>query len=356
MIHGVEQAAAQTHGGAKTDGGDDVADLRNGVERQKALEVMLCQRHGHAHEHGHAAQQHQQALHRGNIHGPEDHIGQTDHGIDTGLVDHTGEQHGHGGGRRRIGIGRGGMEGHNVALDAETGKEQAEGQHGGGGQALITGQDGGDLCHVQRMALGVDQNHARQHEGRTGRAHHQILEGGLQRAGGPVAERGQRHGGEGHDLDHDKHIEQIAREHQTQYGAGEHQVQGIVAVQIVVPLHIAQGIPAGKQRGEGHQQRKEQVQRIDLVADTDGVALHRLPVAHPVGDDLAVEHDGLNEVENQAEGDDRSGHGNDPAQILAARTEDDHQEGRQKQGHDRDDGKMYVTHPFSLLTSVESMV
>ena len=206
--------------------------------------------------------------------------------------------------------------------------------------------------HVQGVALGVEQGHARQGQGGADRAHNQVLEGGLQSPRLPVAESGERHSGEGHDLHHDEQVEDVTREGQTQDSAGEHQEQGVIVAEVMVTLHVAQGIDEAQQEGEGDQQPEEQAQGVDLVADADGIAADRFPAAHPVGDHLSVDHDGLDEQNDQHE---RAAGGNQRDQIaheLVPGAEDLYQEGPEEQAHDRDHGKMVVSnHPRSLLIS-----
>ncbi len=350
VVHGVEQAARQAQRRAQAGGRDHIADLGDGVEGQQTLEIMLRQRHGNAHEHGHRADDGQQGLHRGGIHGAEDDVKQTDHAVDAGLVHHTGEHHGDGGGSHGVGIGGRGVEGNQIGLHAEAGHQHAQRQRGGGGMG--GGKDGGKLRHVQRVALGIEQGDAEQGEGGAHGADDQIFEAGFQSALLLAAEGGQGHAGEGHDLDHDEHIEDIAGEHKTQHRAGEHQIQGVVVAQMMVPLHVLQRIDAGEQEGGDHQQSEEQVQLVDLIADADGIAVDRLPVAHPVGDHLAVDHDGLDQSDDLRKGDGCGANGQDVPDGLVLGAEDLHKERAQKQAHDGHRGEMFITnHPRSLLIS-----
>ena len=100
------------------------------------------------------------------------------------------------------------------------------------------GDDGGQLGQVQGVGLLVEQDGARQDAGGADAAHHQVLEGGLQGAGDPVAEGGEGHGGEGQDLHHDEHVEEVAGEDQAHDAAGQHQEQGVILGLVVILAHV----------------------------------------------------------------------------------------------------------------------
>ena len=187
------------------------------------------------------------------------------------------------------------------------------------------------------MYLGIDHDGAGQDHGGADGAHRQILEGRFQRAFGPVAEGGQGHGGEGHDLHHDEDVEQVAGEHQAQHAAGQHQEQGVVFVLGVVAADVLEGIDGGQQHREGDQQSEEEGERVHLDADADGVARLGGAAAQPVADDAAVDHDGLDQDAHHDEGDRGRQQHQEMPDRLAVMSQQRGEEGAQEIGHDRED-------------------
>ena len=138
------------------------------------------------------------------------------------------------------------------------------------------------------MRLGVEQHDARKDERRADGADDKVLERRFERALLLAAEGRQTDRAEGHNLDHDVHIEDVARQHHAENAAGGHQKQGVILHLVRVMLDI---IDAVQTRGEGRdadKQTEEQAERIDLKRDADGVASGDAAAAHPVGDYLAV--------------------------------------------------------------------
>ena len=152
------------------------------------------------------------------------------------------------------------------------------------------------------MQLVVEDGDTHQDSSGTQGADGQILECAFDRAFIVVPECGQRHGGEGHDLDHDEDVEQVARENQTQHGAGEHEEQAEVVGLAVIVCHIGEGIDAGGKDGDGDDEAEEQAQCVHFDADTDGPAGHRFPIAQPISDDFAIDQDRLDEQEHEHHG------------------------------------------------------
>lgn len=142
-----------------------------------------------------------------------------------------------------------GVGGEDERLGAEADEQQAEGHHQDGGVALFR-QHGRDLSQVQGVQLVVEDGNPHQDSSGTQGADGQILERTFDGAFIVVPECGQRHGGEGHDLDHDEDVEQVAREHQTQHGAGEHEEQAEIVGLAVIVCHIGEGIDAGGKHGD----------------------------------------------------------------------------------------------------------
>ena len=128
VVHGVVEAGGGAQRRGQAHRRQHVADLGDGVEGQQALEVMLGQGHGDAHEHAHRAQEHQPELHGAQVHGLEQEVGQTDDAVDAALGEHAGDQHRDGRGSRAVGVRRQGMEGHDEGLGAEADEQQREGQ------------------------------------------------------------------------------------------------------------------------------------------------------------------------------------------------------------------------------------
>ena len=360
VVHGMVQSGRHAQGGAQANSGEHIADLGDAVEGQQALEVMLGQRHGNTDEHAERADKHQQKLHGAQVHGLEQEIGQPDDAVDTGLGQHAGDHHGDGSGSRAVGVRRQGVEGHDEGLGAEAHEQQGEGHLGGGVQ--VAGNHLGQLGQVQGMGLGIEHGSAHQDAGGADAAHHQVLEGSFQRALGGVAESGERHGREGQDLHHDEHIEQVAGQDQTHHAAAQHQKQGVILPLVIVMTHILDGVHAGDEDRDRHQQGEEQAEGVHLQGDADGVAAGGDTAAHPVGNDLPVPHDGLDQGQDEGQGGGNAQQGQDvPGRAVAAENND--KESAQKQHHDGINGEVLIaegienrTHPRSLLISLVSVV
>ena len=202
------------------------------------------------------------------------------------------------------------------------------------------------------MELGVEHGDAHQQRGGAQGAHHQVLQRTLQGALIGVAEGGEGHGGEGHDLHHDEDIEQVAGEHQTQHRAGEHEEQGVVVHQAVVMVHVGEGVDAGDKDGHGDDEAEEQAQGVHLQADAEGPALHRLPVAQPVGDDLSVQQHRLDQGQHHSQG---GGHRHQHHAVAGQGAAPAHQggdEGAHEEDHNGQDGEVVqkgIHQPFNLL-------
>ena len=190
------------------------------------------------------------------------------------------------------------MEGEHERLGAEAHKQQAEGQQRQGFAGVFR-QERRNLCQVQSVQLAVQDGGAGQNRDGAQSAHGQVLKRTLNGTLVVVPEGGQGHGAEGHDLNHNVHVEQVAAEDQTQHGAGEHQEQGEIGCQAVIFLHVGESIDAGGKHGHGNHQAEEQAQRIYFDADADCPAGHRFPVAQPVGDNFAVDHNRLNQSQHE---------------------------------------------------------
>ena len=173
-----------------------------------------------------------------------------------------------------------------------------------------------------------------------------------------AAEGSQCNGCEGHDLDHNEHVEHVTGANQTQNGTGEHQEESVVVTQVMVAFHVAYGEDGTQQEGGNNHDREEQVQLVDLVADTDGIAANRCPVTHPVADDLAAEEDRFDQAVNE-DGCDGSGRNSDGvANGFVVCAEDLNEEGAQEQQHDCHYRKVNVRnhYPCSPLTSSAFLV
>ena len=123
-------------------------------------------------------------------------------------------------------------------------------------------------------------------------------------------------------------------------------------------LHILQRVYAGDKDRRGDQQPEEEADLVDLHRDADGVAAGHRAVAHPVADDLVIEHDGLDEHDHAAKSDRSGEEGDEVAQELRLPHEDD-QERAEEQRHHRVDREVLITqetHPLSLLISLVSIV
>ena len=266
-----------------------------------------------------------------------------------------------------MGIRRQRMEGHDEGLGGEADVQQREGHDGGG--VHVAGDQVGELGEVQGVGLGVEHDGAGEDRRGAHAAHDQVLERRLQRAVDLRAEGRQRHRREGEDLDHDEHVEDIAREDEAEHAAAEQAVEHIILADVVVMRHVADGVDAGDKDRGGDQQGEEQAQGVNLQGDADGVAPRDASRAHPVGNDLAVQHDGFDqhdeEEQAQACGDqcDPGSHAGGVLRILRglAAAGGNH-EGAEEQHHDRVDREVVVihhihqVHPLSLLISLVSSV
>ena len=119
--------------------------------------------------------------------------------------------------------------------------------------------------------------------------------------------------------------------------------------------HIAEGIEHGDENRRRDQQAEEQAQRVHFQGDANGIAAGGNTVAHPVGDDVRAQHDGLDQRGQQAERRRRSQKAEDVAQG-AVFAEDDNQERAEEIRHNRTDREVLDTHPLSLLICVVSVV
>ena len=309
------------------------------MEGQQALEVVLGQGHGHADEHAHAAEEHQHELDSAQIHALEQEVGKADDAIDTGLGQNAGDQHRDGRGSRAVGVRRQGVEGHDKGLGGKANEQQGKGHLGGVVQ--VAGDQGGELGEVQGMYLGVEHDGADQDTGGADATHYQIFERRFQRAGGGISEGSQGHGREGQDLHHDEHVEDISGEDKAHNTAGQHKKQGVILPDIVVMAHILHGVHAGDKYGGGHKQAEEQAQRIHLKGDTDGVAAGGHSAAQPIGDDLAVHHDGLNERDQQSQRDgDRQKRDGISEGLVSS--QHNNQESAKEKNHDGVYGEMLI--------------
>ena len=133
--------------------------------------------------------------------------------------------------------------------------------------------------------------------------------------------------------------------------------------------HVADGVDAGDKDRGGDQQGKEQAQGVNLQGDADGVAARNGSRAHPVGNDLSAQHDGLDQQDEEGQaqaGGDQGDPGPDAGGVLRilrglAAAGGNH-EGAEEQHHDRVDREVVVihhihqVHPLSLLISLVSSV
>ena len=316
VVHGVEQTGGHAQSGAQADDGDHIPHLGDGVEGQQPLKVVLVEGHGDAHEHGDDTHPGDKVLHEGLVHVLVQAVAQTDDAVHAALGQNARDHQRDGGGGHGVGVGRQGVEGEEEGLGAKAHKEEGEGDenHRGGGR----GQQGCNLRQVQGVKLGVEEGDANEHRGGAQRAHHQVLEGALQSTLVVVAEGGEGHGGEGHDLDHDEHVEEVPGQHQAQHGAGQHQKEGVVVDQGVVMAHVEEGVDAGDEHGHHHNEGEEQAQSVHFQAVAEGPAVYRLPVAQPVVDDLALQQHRLDEGENEHQGDEHGEKHHGVAHLGAA--------------------------------------
>ena len=207
VVHGVVEAGGDAQRGGKAGGRQDIADLGDGVEGQQTLEVVLGQGHRHADEHADRAEEDQPELDRAEVHDAEEDVGQTDDTVETALRQNTGDQHRYRSRSRTVGIRRQRMERDDEGLGAEADEEHRIGDDRRPVQ--VSGQERRQLCEVQGVGLGVQHDGAGQDAAGADAADHQVLERRFQRTVGGVAEGGERHRGEGQDLDHDEHVEEI---------------------------------------------------------------------------------------------------------------------------------------------------
>ena len=121
---------------------------------------------------------------------------------------------------------------------------------------------------------------------------------------------------------------------------------------------MLQRVHAGDEHGRGDQQAEEQADLVDLHRDADGVAAGHGAVAHPVADDLVIEHDGADEQDHAAKRD-RRGAERDQAPQEFVPAEEHDQERAEEQRHHRVDREVLIAqkaHPLSLLISLVSIV
>ena len=300
---------------------------------------MLGKGHRDADEHTDRADEDQHELDRAELHRLEQEVGQSQDGVDAALGQNARDQHRDGGRGRAVRVGGQGVERDDEGFRGEADVEQREGDERGG--VDVAGDDAGQLREVQRVGLGVEHDRAGQDAGRAHAADDQVLERRLQRAEGLVAERGERDGGKGQDLDHDEHVEEVAREHKAHNAAGEHQEQGVVFGDVVVMIHVLQRVHAGDEHRRCDEQAEEQADLVDLHRDADGIAAGHGAAAHPVADDLVVEHDGLNEQDHAAKRDRRRAERDQAAQELVPAEEHD-QERAEEQRHHRVDREVLI--------------
>ena len=367
VVHRVVETRGDAEGAGKTHSSQHIADLGDGVVGQQALKVMLGKGHRDADEHGDAADEHQHELHTPETHGLEQEIGKTHDAVDAGLREHAGDQHRNGRGGRAVGVRRQGVEGHDKGLGAEADVQKRKRELCG--VVHRAGDQTRQLREVQGVVLGVEQDDAGEDGGGAHAAHDQVLERRLQRAVDLRAEGGQRHRREGEDLDHDEHVEDVAGEDEAQHAAREQAVQHIVLGHAVVVHHVADGVDGGDEDRRGNEQGEEEAERVDFQGNADGVAAGNAAGAHPVGDDLSVEHDGPYKGGEEAETR-RGGDQGDPGakargvigvlRGLPARGGDDKR--AEEEHHDRVDREVMVichvgkVHPLSLLISLVSRV
>ena len=236
-------------------------------------------------------------------------------------------------------VGRQRVERDNEGLGREADVQQREGHDRR--RVHVAGDQVGELGEVQRVGLGIEHDRAGEDRRRAHAADDQILERRLQCAEGLVAERGERDGGKGQDLDHDEHVEEVAREHKAHNAAGEHQEQGVVFGDVVVMIHVLQRVHAGDEHRRCDEQAEEQADLVDLHRDADGIAAGHGAAAHPVADDLVVEHDGLNEQDHAAKRDRRRAERDQAAQELVPAEEHD-QKRAEEQRHHRVDREVLI--------------
>ena len=88
-------------------------------------------------------------------------------------------------------------------------------------------------------------------------------------------------------------------------------------------VHVLQRVDTGDKHGRGDEQAEEQADLVDFHRDADGIAAGHGTAAHPVADDLVVEHDGLDEHDHAAKRDRRRAERDQAAQELVPAEEHD---------------------------------
>ena len=208
------------------------------------------------------------------------------------------------------------------------------------------------------MSLSIEHYRTGEDAGRTDAADDQVLECRLERAVRLVAESGERDCRKGEYLDHDEHIEDIARQHKTDNAARKHEEQSIILGNVFILFHILQRIYAGDENRSRNEQSEEQAQRIDLKRNADSIAARRDTVAHPIGNYLMLKHDGLYKSHHARK---RGGNGqkSDDVSCSLVLAEHDDKKRAEEQHHygvDREVVVIKETHPLSLLISLVSSV
>ena len=252
-----------------------------------------------------------------------------------------------------------GMEGNDECLGAEANEQKCEGQLCG--IVHVAGDNSAQLSEVEGVGLCVEHDDTHKDAGGADAAYNQVLECGLKGTVCLVAESGEGHSCKGEDLHHDEHVEDITGQNKADNAAGEHEEEGVVLGNIVVMLHVLQGIYAGDEHCGGDEQSEEQAQCVNFQCNAYGVAAGHGSVAHPVGDYLAVEHDGLYESYDAGQG---NGYCQKCQQVSheLVLSEKNYQESAEKQHHYGINGEVMVikeiskTHPLSLLISLVSRV
>ena len=147
VVHGVIQAGADAQGGAQAHGGDHIAHLRDGVEGQQPLEVVLVEGHGDADEHAHRAEAGDQILHQGLAHVLIEDIAQPDDAVDAALGQNARDHQRDGGGGHGVGVGGQGLEGEEERLSGKAHKQEGK---GGDHHRIcpLAGDQSGDLSQV----------------------------------------------------------------------------------------------------------------------------------------------------------------------------------------------------------------
>ncbi len=301
VVHGMVKTAAYAKSTCKTNGGNYIADLGDAVEGKKALEVVLRKSHSDAHEHTDAANNHKHDLHCGHVHCCKNAVHQADYAENAALCEDTGNNDGNRRGGNCVSVRRNGLEGEDKCFCCKAHKKHGKGQNRCGACTLL-GKQGGHLTHVQSMKLGIHEYGSDKHKGRADGAHHEVLKRALKSAVFIVSESGKGNGGDGHNFNHNEHVEHVAGHEKAQHAAAEHQKKGVILVHGIVLRGVLEGVEGGKEYGCGNKYAEEKGNSIDFKADADGVAAGGLPAAEPIGKHLTVNHDGLNHGENHEGG------------------------------------------------------